>query len=150
MIDTVTVDMRSLMMSKIRREHTMPEIIVRKLLFAAGFRYRLHVANLPGKPDIVFKKRRKVIFVHGCFWHQHENCRKGVVPKTREDFWNAKLLRNKKRDIENVRSLISCGWDVLIVWECELKDRESLRHRLVSFLHANRYFCDESSFAEHI
>jgi DNA mismatch endonuclease, patch repair protein len=108
-------------MSKIRCKDTKPEMLVRKFLHAAGLRYRLHDKRLPGKPDMVFSKHRKVVFVHGCFWHGHEGCKYFVVPKTRTDWWMKKINRNKEKDVENISVLRKNGWKVIVVWECELK-----------------------------
>ena len=108
-------------MSRIRSKNTKPEMLLRGKLFAAGFRYRLNVKNLPGKPDLVFKKYKTAVFIHGCFWHGHEHCRYFVVPKTRTDFWMKKINGNIKRDHENEHKLLEAGWQVLTVWECELK-----------------------------
>lgn len=112
-------------------------MIVRKLVFALGYRYRLHDGKLPGKPDLVFAGKRKVIFVHGCYWHRH-NCKYGkVMPQTRKKFWEEKLAGNKERDKKNVRELKKLGWDVLIIWECETKDTlisEKLVEKINGFL----------------
>jgi DNA mismatch endonuclease (patch repair protein) len=121
-------------MSRIQGKDTRPEMIVRKLVFAMGFRYRLHVRGLPGCPDLVFPARMKVILVHGCFWHRH-SCGNGrVVPQTRKSFWLNKLLGNKRRDARNRRALRKLGWDVLIVWECQTDRTERLMERLHWFL----------------
>jgi DNA mismatch endonuclease (patch repair protein) len=119
-------------MSRIRGKNTKPEMAVRRLLHALGFRYRLHRADLPGTPDLVFSGRRKVVFVHGCFWHGHE-CT-GRVPKSNADYWMAKISRNKARDGRSRDELAALGWSVLTVWECELKDADGLAGRLRSFL----------------
>jgi DNA mismatch endonuclease (patch repair protein) len=108
-------------MSRIRGKDTKPEILVRKTLFSNGFRYRLHVKKLPGKPDIVLPKLKTVIFVHGCYWHGHENCRYFALPKTRTDWWRNKINGNKLRDEENRKILIRNGWKIITVFECELK-----------------------------
>ncbi|WP_434128330.1 very short patch repair endonuclease [Novosphingobium fluoreni] len=123
-------------MSRIKSRDTKPEMVVRRVLHAAGFRYRLHSRDLPGKPDVVFRKRRKAIFVHGCFWHQHEleTCLDGRRPKSNTDYWNEKLNRNVERDRRNVELLQAGGWDVLVVWECDIKNAEKLDARLRSFL----------------
>ncbi|MDH2091167.1 very short patch repair endonuclease [Rhizobium pusense] len=121
-------------MSRIRGKDTKPELTVRRLLFADGFRYRLHGADLPGRPDIVFRSRKKVMFVHGCFWHQHCGCRNANIPKTRTDFWTKKLAGNVSRDQAVSRQLHERGWSALIIWECETKDVETLRLRLHEFL----------------
>lgn len=105
-------------MSKIRSGDTKPEMIVRRLLFALGFRYRLHVRKLPGVPDLVLKKYGAVVFVHGCFWHAHKGCPRATVPKSNEHFWHEKLTRNKARDAAVCSDLLQAGWRVLTVWEC--------------------------------
>ena len=108
-------------MSRIRGKNTKPEMLVRKYLFANGFRYRLHSKNLPGKPDIVLPKYKTVIFVHGCFWHGHKDCKYFVVPKTRTDWWLNKINGNKANDAKKEQALEQAGWKVLVVWECALK-----------------------------
>ena len=129
---------RSRQMSLVRNRDTKPEMIVRRLVHALGFRYRLHHAFLPGKPDLVFPKRRKVIFVHGCFWHQHGDprCWRSRLPKSRLQFWVPKLRANTERDIRNIAALQADGWHVMVVWECETKPRrlDELRGRIVEFL----------------
>ena len=112
---------RSRNMSRIRGKDTKPELQLRSLLHRQGFRFRLHSADLPGKPDIVFRRQRTAIFVHGCFWHQHRNCPKATIPMNNHDFWKAKLERNVVRDAENLKELQKQGWQVISVWECELK-----------------------------
>jgi len=113
-------------MSQIKGKNTKPEILVRKFLFAKGFRYRLHDKKLPGKPDIVLPKYKTVIFVHGCFWHGHEGCKYFVVPKTRTDWWLAKINRNKEFDKHNKEKLICLGWEVLEIFKCRIKRNEHL------------------------
>jgi DNA mismatch endonuclease (patch repair protein) len=108
-------------MSQIKGKNTKPEILVRKFLFSNGFRYRLHVKKLPGKPDIVFRKFRKVLFIHGCYWHGHENCKYFVPPKSRTEWWLNKINGNKEKDKENEELLKNMGWKVIVIWECELK-----------------------------
>lgn len=108
-------------MSRIKGKDTKPEMVVRKFLFAEGFRYRLHDKKLPGKPDIVLPKYKTVIFVHGCFWHGHEECRYFIVPKTKTEWWLNKINRNKELDEESRRKLELQGWKVLVIYECELK-----------------------------
>jgi DNA mismatch endonuclease (patch repair protein) len=120
MADVHSPEIRSYNMSKIKGKNTKPELIVRKFIFNAGLRYRLHVKNLPGKPDIVLPKYKTVIFVHGCFWHGHEGCRYFTVPMTRTQYWLNKIHINKKRDEENYSRLITEGWKVLTIFECEL------------------------------
>jgi DNA mismatch endonuclease (patch repair protein) len=122
-------------MSKIRSGDTKPEVLVRQLLHRAGYRYRLHRKDLPGKPDLVFGSRRKLIFVHGCFWHQH-GCLAGRKPRSNTGYWYAKLARNVDRDARNEAQLGAAGWSVLTVWECETKDEARLKERLRAFLDA--------------
>lgn len=133
-MDRLTPERRSLLMSHVRGKDTTPEMIVRRLAHALGYRYRLHGRKLPGRPDLVFGPRCKVIFVHGCFWHRHEGCRKATAPKSRVEFWEDKFARNVERDARNLRDLDAAGWRSLIVWECETKDPEALRAKLVGFL----------------
>ena len=121
MADTVDTATRSRMMSGIRGGNTKPEIRLRRLMHAAGFRFRLHRRDLPGSPDIVMPSRRIAIFVHGCFWHSHEACRLAAVPKTRPAFWQNKLEGNRKRDAVAVNNLLETDWRVLVVWECALR-----------------------------
>ena len=125
MADIVTPEKRSLMMSGIRGKDTRPEILVRKALFAKGWRYRLHDKRLPGKPDLVFPRLRAVVFVDGCFWHGH-HCHLFRLPSSRVDFWMEKIGRNRERDIEVRRRLDELGWRHLTVWECALKGRTRL------------------------
>ncbi len=108
-------------MSRIKGKNTKPEILIRKFLFSKGFRYRINVNNLPGHPDIVLKKYRAVIFVNGCFWHGHDNCKYYVIPKTKTDWWVSKITSNKLRDEKNIGLLEKEGWNVIVIWECELK-----------------------------
>ena len=122
------------MMRRVRAKNTAPELAVRRALFARGYRYRLHIANLPGKPDLAFPGRRKAIFVHGCFWHQHSGCPKATVPGTRTDWWRTKLQRTVERDRENRAALESMGWTVAIAWECETRRFDDLMPRLTAFL----------------
>jgi DNA mismatch endonuclease (patch repair protein) len=118
-----------------RARDTGPELAVRKLLSSLGYRYRLHRASLPGKPDVVFPGRKKAIFVHGCFWHQHENCRLlSSRPKTNSSYWGPKLSRNKLRDAINQRELHALGWRSLVIWECQLSDPGRILAKLDSFL----------------
>ena len=112
-------------MSGIRAKNTKPEIVVRKALFAAGFRFRLHRQELPGVPDIVMPSRKVAIFVHGCFWHMHEGCRNAKLPSSSQDFWREKLGRNVERDREHVKALLGQGWRVLVVWECATKGKDA-------------------------
>ena len=123
-------------MGRVRGRDTKPEMVVRRLLHAMGYRYRLQARDLPGRPDIVFRGRRKAILVHGCFWHRHPDpsCKLARLPKTRLDFWLPKLEGNRQRDEANLERLRAMGWRVLLVWECELRDREQLANTLRRFM----------------
>jgi DNA mismatch endonuclease (patch repair protein) len=121
MTDVHDKEIRSYNMSRIRSKDTKPEILVRKYLFNKGFRYRLNVKSLPGTPDIVLPKFKTAIFIHGCFWHGHANCKYYVLPKTREEWWFNKITHNKTLDVENSAKLMSLGWNVLVIFECELR-----------------------------
>lgn len=138
MVDSIPPAQRSLVMSLVKGKNTRPEMIVRKLVFAAGFRYRLHSGKLPGKPDLVFPGRRKVIFVHGCFWHRHENCALARTPKSNHEFWRAKFANNQNRDVANMERLSDLGWSILVVWECELRDLEKVKWRINLFLNEKK------------
>lgn len=122
-MDRLTKEQRHRCMSAIRGKNTKPEIVVRKFLFGRGFRYRLNHPRLPGHPDIVLRKYRTVIFVNGCFWHGHDNCKYYRLPKTNVDFWRKKVERNKKRDVEEQRQLATMGWHCITIWECQLKPK---------------------------
>lgn len=122
-MDIVSKEIRSRMMAGIRGKNTKPELMVRKLLHAQGFRYRLHVKNLPGKPDIVLPKYKTCIFVQGCFWHQHDQCRYATLPSTRSEFWSKKFSQTQARDKKNQQMLRSDGWKVIEVWECWIKQK---------------------------
>src|SRR5687767_9523259 len=121
---------RSYNMSQIKGKNTKPEMLVRKFLHANGFRYRLHVKNLPGKPDIVLPKHKTVIFVHGCFWHGHKGCKYFVVPKTRTEWWLNKINNNKINDSRAIKELRRSGWRVLVIWECSIKQNrvKAMKH----------------------
>lgn len=138
MADTVSAEQRSRNMSRIRSKNTKPELKVRRLLHRSGYRFRLHGAaaggSLPGKPDLVFAGRRKVIFINGCFWHTH-SCPAGThAPPTNPEFWAAKRARTVERDAAALRALASAGWEALVVWECELRDPSALETELAAFL----------------
>ncbi len=137
-MDTLTRKDRSARMSLVRGRDTAPEIIVRKLVYSLGYRYRIHDTSLPGCPDLVLRKYRKVIFVHGCFWHRHRrrNCKLARLPKSRLDFWLPKLEGNRLRDIKVRARLKKLSWQVLVVWECGLNDPAFLRKKIESFLSA--------------
>ncbi len=134
MTDFMSKENRSLHMAKIRSKDTKPELKVRQILHAAGYRYRLHDKNLPGTPDLVFAGRHKAIFVHGCFWHGHECPVGSRLPKSNTQFWADKRAHNQTRDLAQLDRLRSLGWDVLIVWECETKDDQDLLASAKSFL----------------
>jgi DNA mismatch endonuclease, patch repair protein len=135
MADVHSKETRSLNMSRIRARDTKPELVVRRFLFAKGFRYKLHDKSLPGKPDLVFSKYKKVLFVNGCYWHGHSNCKYFVIPKTKTQWWTEKITRNRERDKRNFLELKQKGWIVLTVWECELRERkESTLENLVKEL----------------
>ncbi len=134
MADVLTPEQRSRCMAAIKGRNTKPELAVRRMVHAMGYRFRLHRKDLPGKPDLVFPRLGKVIFVHGCFWHMH-TCRYGKVkPKTNAAFWQAKREGNRARDRRHVRDLRREGWEVLTVWECQLRDPEKLERKLRTFL----------------
>ena len=136
MADVLTREQRSRNMAAIRSTNTKPEVLVRRLLHRIGYRYVLHDRRLPGRPDLVFPARRKVILVHGCFWHMHR-CRYGrVVPATNASFWHEKRSGNVARDRTVVKALASQGWGVLVTWECQVRDLPSLQDRLVAFLNS--------------
>ncbi len=133
-MDSLTPEQRSERMSRVRNKDTKPELTLRRLVFSLGYRYRLHSSHLPGHPDLVFPGRRKVIFMHGCFWHRHERCPLCRMPKSRLDFWQPKLENNRERDLHNQAKLRQLGWRFLVIWECEIKDTRSLEARIRSFL----------------
>jgi DNA mismatch endonuclease (patch repair protein) len=134
MADLFSPAKRSLIMAAIRSADTGPEIAVRKIVHRLGFRYRLHVRSLPGSPDLVFPSRRKVVFVHGCFWHRHPKCARATIPKTHAEFWRTKFASNVTRDHSALRGLKRMNWAPLTIWECELKKPERLMKRLSRFL----------------
>jgi len=121
-------------MSRIRSKDTSPEMKVRRLVHSMGYRYRLHVAKLPGRPDLVFSRLRKIIEVRGCFWHRHVHCIDSHIPKSRIEYWRPKLARNQRRDRQNEKKLRADGWDVLIVWACELEDVRAVARNISKFL----------------
>ncbi len=133
-MDKLTPEQRSANMRLIRSRDTMPELVVRRLVHKLGYRFRLHVATLPGRPDLVFPRLRKVIEVHGCFWHQHKGCIDSHIPNSRRKYWESKLGGNQERDRQNRRKLRALGWRVLVVWECEIRDIDKLARRLARFL----------------
>lgn len=134
MADVFTQDKRKWIMSRVQKMHTKPEKIVRSFLHKLGYRFRLQRKTLPGNPDIVLPRYKTVIFVNGCFWHGHENCRKGRRPDTNKNFWNEKIDKNIQRDQKNYQKLRSEGWRVLVIWECETKSGETLLEKLRQYL----------------
>ncbi len=135
MVDTLTQTERSERMGRVRAKNTKPEMAVRRVVHRMGYRYRLHDRNLPGSPDLVFPRFRKALFVHGCFWHRHSDpaCKLARLPKSRLDFWEPKLEGNRRRDEENQAALLVLGWRFMVVWECEIGDKD-LEIKLRSFL----------------
>lgn len=134
MADTVSKSVRSRIMSSVKQRHTKPEMIVRSLLHQLGFRFRLHREDLPGSPDIVLPKFRTAIFVHGCFWHQHKNCSKSRRPSSNQDYWNTKLDENISRDKRKEKELSKLGWRVVTIWQCEIRNLETLTKKLKKLL----------------
>lgn len=125
---------RSRTMRAVKSNDTAPEMAVRRMAHSLGFRYRLYRKDLPGTPDIMFPARRKVIFVHGCFWHQHKGCCRSKMPKSNQSYWQAKLARNSERDLQVQAELSRMKWDFLVIWECESGNAEKLKERLLNFL----------------
>ena len=136
MTDIFSEEQRSYVMSRVSSKDTKPEKIVRSFLHRSGFRFRLHMVNLPGKPDLVLAKYKTVIFVHGCFWHRHKDCRKATTPQSRKEFWEDKFKRNVIRDKANCKVLRSDGWKILVVWECELTNAQKRSKRLANLVTA--------------
>ena len=131
-------EQRSRNMSAIKSKNTKPEIKVRKVLHSMGYRFRLHRKDLPGSPDIVLPKYKTVIFVHGCFWHRHENCKYASIPKTRKEFWESKFKANVKRDKEIQEKIINIGWQYVVIWECETKNIDNLREKLIDSIKSKK------------
>jgi len=139
--DKYSIEKRSNIMSKIRGKETKPEILVRNYLFSKGFKYRLHDEKLPGKPDIVLPKYRTIIFIHGCFWHGHPGCKRSKLPATNAEFWEKKLSANIERDKRTIERLKKEGWNIIVLWQCEIsskKKREDRLERLIEEINANR------------
>ncbi|WP_176593116.1 very short patch repair endonuclease [Sphingobium sp. EM0848] len=132
MVDRITPEARSANMSRVRNKNTKPELLVRSVLHRAGYRFRLHLDDLAGSPDIVLPKYQTAIFVHGCFWHGHEGCRRSKLPATRIEFWRAKIERNKERDLTAKQELTVLGFKVVTLWECELKPASAILSRVDS------------------
>ncbi|WP_346996110.1 very short patch repair endonuclease [Alistipes finegoldii] len=136
MPDTLTQEQRRRCMSHIRSKNTKPEILIRHELFCRGYRYRINVSKLPGKPDIVLPKYKTVIFINGCFWHGHEGCKHFVLPKSNVEYWKSKIFRNQQRDKETILKLQQLGWKVVIIWECEINKSQLLQtiNQIVSII----------------
>lgn len=133
-MDNLDKEARSKLMAKVRSKDTATEMKVRKLVYGLGFRYRVNVRGIAGTPDMVFKKRKKVIFIHGCFWHRHDCCNGRRVPKSRINFWENKFAANIERDSRAYEQLKAEGWDYLVIWECEMKNENDLKKRILNFL----------------
>lgn len=133
-MDTISADRRSENMRRIKSKGMKPEMLVRQLAHRMGYRYRLHSSKLPGKPDLVFPRLKKIIEVRGCFWHQHSGCIDSHIPKSRMDYWGPKLQRNQQRDLENIQTLRALGFRVLVLWECEITNDQRLATKLRRFL----------------
>lgn len=137
MVDTLTQQARSALMARIGGKNTAPEILVRRLVHGLGYRFRLHRRDLPGSPDLVFPRLRKIILVHGCYWHGH-GCKIGRLPKSNIAFWAEKIVKNQARDARNLADLRQLGWQTLVVWQCEIRRREALSKTLDRFLGTHR------------
>jgi DNA mismatch endonuclease (patch repair protein) len=132
--DKLSPERRSANMRAVHDRNTKPEMRVRQIVHALGYRFRLHGRDLPGTPDLTFRRLKKVVFVHGCFWHQHPKCKRASMPISNAQFWRAKLVRNVERDAQHLSELKATGWSALVVWECHLRNEERLRRRLQRFL----------------
>lgn len=133
-MDNLTKEQRKLCMSRIRSKNTKPELIVRRILSGLGYRYRLHNSKLPGKPDIMISKAKMIIFINGCFWHQHKNCKKQSMPASNKDYWEKKLKRNVEKQKQDVRALRGLGWKVYKIWECQTANEKKLTSRVMQIL----------------
>jgi DNA mismatch endonuclease (patch repair protein) len=142
-MDTLSKEERSALMSKIRGKNTQPEKVVRKFLFSKGYRYRINDSRYPGSPDIVLPKCKVVIFVHGCFWHGHENCSLGRLPKSRTDYWKSKIEKNKERDLLVKEKLEAAGWRVIIVWNCQIRTKKAANAALPELLDKIKGLCSD-------
>ncbi|MEV5055845.1 DNA mismatch endonuclease Vsr [Agrobacterium radiobacter] len=136
-MDTRSAEQRRRIMQAVKHKDTKPEVVIRQALHALGYRYRLHDRALPGRPDIVFPSRKKVIFINGCFWHGHD-CPKGRLPKTRPDYWGPKIAANRARDEAVIASLGEKGWDILTVWQCQMRNLETTLQQIARFLGPSR------------
>jgi DNA mismatch endonuclease, patch repair protein len=134
MVDRLSPERRSALMARVRAKDTTPELKLRRLLHSLGYRFRLHRTDLAGKPDLVFPRRRKIVFIHGCWWHRHPGCPKAGNPKSNIEYWAEKFRRNVERDKWALKKLASEGWKVLVVWQCELKNLDQIQEKVKSFL----------------
>jgi len=125
-MDKISREARSEVMRRVKNKNTRPELLIRHLLHRRGFRFRLHRPDLPGRPDIVFPKHKKILLIHGCFWHRHEKCKRSTTPADNADYWRVKFERNVARDLEIIAALTDLGWHVRVVWECDIKDRKKI------------------------
>lgn len=142
-MDTRTKKKRSQIMASVRSKNTGPELLVRRFLWSNGLRYRIHVATLPGTPDISLAKHKLAIFIHGCFWHGHDGCNRGRLPKSRVDYWTAKIEANKVRDASTGEQLKLMGWRQLVVWECQLRTQKAASDSLPNLLNEIRLLCQD-------
>ena len=133
-MDVLTREQRRRCMSQVKGKDTKPEVLVRRLLHGMGYRFRLHAKDLPGRPDVVMPRHRKIVQVHGCFWHGHRGCRRATRPSTNVDFWSNKIEGNQRRDVRTRRKLRSMGWEVLVIWQCQTRDRQGVEKRLERFM----------------
>lgn len=137
-MDVFSVEKRSRIMSSISGKNTEPEIAVRSLLHSLGYRFRIHRKDLPGNPDIVLPKYKKIIFIHGCFWHGHRDCKRSKLPNSNREFWEQKIRSNVQRDNKIISSLTENGWDVMILWTCQIRNSENVAHKLIEFIENNK------------
>lgn len=147
-MDVFSREKRSQIMSRVSGKNTKPEVFVRSLLHNLGYRFRIHRKDLPGNPDITLPKHNKVIFVHGCFWHGHKDCKRATLPNTNREFWEHKIRSNTQRDNKNISSLTEKGWDVMVLWSCQIKNKEDLIPKLIEFIedkNRNTYGCTEGT-----
>jgi DNA mismatch endonuclease (patch repair protein) len=133
-MDVFSKDKRSQIMSRVGGKNTKPELIVRSLLHRMGYRFRIHRTDLPGNPDVSLPRHKKIIFVHGCFWHGHAECSRAKRPSTNQEFWQKKLDKNIERDRQNRDKLEALGWSILVIWQCEVKDLERVEQKIESFM----------------
>jgi DNA mismatch endonuclease, patch repair protein len=136
-VDIISAERRSALMRRVRQRDTDPELVVRRVAHALGYRFRLHRRDLPGTPDIVFPKYRVALFVHGCFWHRHNGCVRATTPKTRRDYWLPKFEANVERDRRKAMALTEAGWRVAVLWECETLDKRALEYRIARLFHSS-------------